>query len=191
LMGLALLGVSCLGAPTHEYKGAVLEPPASLPDFELQDVEGKSFYLHEVKGDVALIYFGYTYCPDVCPLTLYDIKEALTSLKTDRERVHVIFVSVDPERDTPDVLQRYLAAFDPTFIGLTDDFEKVKEVMKPYGAFAEKEGITGSAADYLVSHSARVFLVDPQGQLLLTYPYDFEVDDLHSDLEYLLQQEKS
>jgi protein SCO1/2 len=191
LMGLALLGVSCLGAPAHEYKGAVLEPPASLPDFELQDVKGKSFYLHEVKGDVALIYFGYTSCPDVCPLTLYGIKEALTSLKTGRERVHVIFVSTDPERDTPDVLQRYLASFDPSFIGLTDDFEKVKEVMKPYGAFAEKEGMTDSAADYVVSHSARVFLVDPQGQLLLTYPYDFEVDDLHSDLEYLLQQERS
>jgi protein SCO1/2 len=124
-------------------------------------------------------------------LTVRDVKEALTDLKTGRERVHVIFISVDPERDTPEVLGRYLAAFDPAFIGLTDDFEKVKTIMKPFGAFAEKDSATDSAAGYLVSHSARLFLVDPQSQLLLTYPYEFEVDHLRSDLEYLLQQEQS
>ncbi len=190
LTTLSLLSVSCLGASAHEYKGGVLEPPAPLPDFALKDVHGQLFHLSQVKGDIALVYFGYTFCPDVCPLTLAEVRQALTGLKTGRERVHVIFVSVDPERDTPEVLSRYLAAFDPTFIGLSDDFEKVKEVMKPYGAFAEKESAPDSAAGYLVSHSARLFLVDPQGQLLLTYPYGFEVDDLRSDLEYILQQEK-
>lgn len=191
LLGLSWLNVSCLGAPTYEYKGTVLEPPASLPDFELTDTSGKSFHFYETKGDVALVYFGYTYCPDVCPLTLADVKQALTGLKTGRERVHVIFISVDPQRDTPQVLKRYLAAFDPSFVGLTGDFEKIKEIMKPYGAFAEKESATGSADGYLVSHSARLFVVDPQGQLLLTYSYGFAVDDLRSDLEHLLQQEKS
>jgi protein SCO1/2 len=191
LVGLSSLNAGCLGAPAYEYKGTVLEPPASLPDFELTDTSGKSFHLYQTKGDITLVYFGYTYCPDVCPLTLHDVKEALAGLKTGRERVQLIFISVDPERDTPEVLKRYLAAFDPSFVGLTGDFEKIKEIMKPYGAFAEKESTTDSAAGYLVSHSARLFLVDPQSQLLLTYPYGFEVDDLRSDLEYLLQQQKS
>jgi protein SCO1/2 len=191
LAGLALASTGCLGAPDYEYKGTVLEPPASLPDFELKDTAGMPFHLSEVKGDIALIYFGYTYCPDVCPLTMYDVKEALGGLTTDKERVHVIFISVDPERDTPQVLEQYVAAFGPEFKGLVDDFEKVKEVMKPYGAYAEKEAATDSSAGYLVSHSARLYLVDPQGQLLLMYPYGFKAEDLRSDLEYLLQQKSS
>jgi len=191
LAGLAWVSAGCLGAPDYEYKGTVLDPPAPVPDFELKDVQGQSFRLSEVKGDIALIYFGYTYCPDVCPLTMADVKEALGGLKTGKERVHVIFISVDPERDTPEVLARYVAAFGPEFKGLSDDFEKVKEVMKPYGAFAEKEDVSGSSAGYLVSHTARLYLVDPQGQLRLMYPFGFEVEDLRSDLEYLLRQENS
>jgi len=191
LVGLAWVSGGCLGAPDYEYKGTVLDPPAPLPDFELKDVNGQSFRLSEVKGDIALIYFGYTYCPDVCPLTMVDVKKALGGLKTDKERVHVIFISVDPERDTPEVLAQYVAAFGPEFKGLIDDFEKVKEVMKPYGAFAEKEDVSGSSAGYLVSHSARLYLVDPEGQLRLMYPFGFEVEDLRSDLEYLLRQENS
>lgn len=191
LLGLALWSVGCGGASQHEYKGTVFDPPAPLPDFELKDTAGQPFHLYQVKGDIALIYFGYTYCPDVCPLMMYDVKEALAGLKTDKERVHVIFVSVDPERDTPDVLGRYMAAFGPEFKGLTDDFEKVKEVMKPYGAYGEKESSSDPTAGYLVSHSARLFLVDPQAQLLLMYPFGFEAEDLHSDLEYLLQEGKS
>jgi protein SCO1/2 len=84
-----------------------------------------------------------------------------------------------------------MAAFGPEFIGLTDDFAKVEEVMKPYGAFAQKEEVSDSAAGYLVSHTARLYLVTPNGELLLTYPFGFESEDLQSDLEYLLQQETS
>ena len=92
LVGLAWVSIGCLGAPDYEYKGTVLDPPAPLPDFELKDVNGQSFRLSEVKGDIALIYFGYTYCPDVCPLTMVDVKEALGGLKTNKEHVHVIFI---------------------------------------------------------------------------------------------------
>jgi protein SCO1/2 len=190
---VAALGLSgCkLFTPAYEYKGAVMDPPASLPDFELKSVDGSPFRLSDVSGDIALIYFGYTFCPDVCPMTMADVKQALAGLETGRERVHVIFVSVDPERDTPETLARYMAAFGPEFIGLTDDFAKVEEVMKPYGAFAQKEEVSDSAAGYLVSHTARLYLVTPNGELLLTYPFGFESEDLQSDLEYLLQQETS
>ncbi len=191
IVGLALVSVACLGAPTYEYKGVRLEPPTPVPDFELTDVSGQPFHLTDIKGDIALIYFGYTSCPDACPLTMYDVKQALAGLEKGQEKVHVIFVSVDPERDTSEVLSRYMAAFGPQFIGLTDNFEKVKAVMKPFGAFAEKENTADSAAGYLVSHTTRLYLVDPQGQLLLMYPYGFAVEDLRSDLEYLLSQKKS
>lgn len=187
---LMAAGPGCgLFAPAYEYKGGVLEPPLALPDFELLATNGEPFQLSDVTGDIALIYFGYTFCPDVCPMTMADVKQALAGLETGRDRVHVIFISVDPERDTPEVLARYVAAFGPEFIGLTDDFGKVQEVMKPYGAFAQKEEATGSAAGYLVSHTARLYLVTPQRELLLTYPFGFEAEDLRSDLEYLLQQE--
>jgi len=192
LIALVIAGVGCQAfAPAYEFKGSVLEPAAPLPDFELNATTGQPFHLSDVKGDIALVYFGYTYCPDVCPLTMADVRQAIHGLEQGRDRVHVIFVSVDPERDTPEVLSRYLAAFDPSFIGLTDDFEKVKEVMKPYGAFAEKETAADSVAGYLVSHSARLYLVNTDQNLLLMYPFGFEAEDLRSDLAYLLSQKNS
>ena len=186
LIGLVVVGCQAF-APAYEFKGSVIEPALPLPDFELNDINGQTFHLSDVNGDIALVYFGYTFCPDVCPLTLADIKKALTDLE-DRERVKVIFISVDPDRDTPEILERYLAAFDPSYIGLTDDFAKVEAAMKPFGAFAAKEEATDSAAEYLVSHTARVYLVTPDQELLMTYPFGFEANDLRSDLAHLLQQ---
>ena len=171
----------------YEYKGTLFDPPVPMPNFELADTAGQPFQLAETKGDITLVYFGYTFCPDVCPLTLADVKKALVELE-ERERVHVVFISVDPERDTPEVLERYVQAFDPEFIGLTGEFEKLQEVMKPFGAYAEKEAAEGSASEYLVNHSARLYLINPQGELLLTYPFGFNPEDLQSDLAYILQQ---
>lgn len=188
LVGLALLNSGCQAfTPAYEYKGTVYDPPQPVSDFELSDTQGRPFHLSEFEGDITLIYFGYTYCPDVCPLTMADVKDALAGLDTGRDRVHVLFVSVDPERDTPEVLSRYLAAFDSSFIGLTDDYEKMQAVLKPFGAFAENEEVAGSAADYLVSHTARVYLVGPEREILLSYSFGFEPEALRSDLEHLIQ----
>jgi protein SCO1/2 len=130
------------------------------------------------------------------------VKNALAGLsETEREQVQFIFISVDPERDTPDVLGRYLRNFSPDFIGLTDDFVKIEITLKSYWAYAEKEepleatqvpghDTTGhtEAMPYLVTHTGRVYLVTPQRELLLTYPFDLSADDLRSDLSYLLSQ---
>ena len=181
-------GVAC--SPAFEYKGARLDPPAPIPDFELMADDGQPFRLSDSNSDITLVYFGYTFCPDVCPLTMVDVRQALAQLDpAERERVQVIFISADPERDTPEVLDRYLSAFDPTFIGLTDDFEKIQTVMKPFGAFAEKEEVENSAAGYLVSHTARLYLLNTNHEILLTYPFGFEPEDLASDLTYLLNEE--
>ncbi len=175
-------------ASTYEYKGVALSDSAPLPDFELMAADGQPFQLNDIEGDIALVYFGYTHCPDVCPLTLWEIKQALASLENGKDRVHVIFITADPERDTPEVLSKYMAVFGPEFVGLTDDMEKIQDVMKAYGAVGEKEEVSDSSLSYLVSHTASLFLIGPQRHLLLQYPFGFTAEDLSSDLNYLLQQ---
>ena len=190
LMGLSLLGVSCQAFGTnYTFKGTALDPPKPLPDFELLATTGEPFHLSDIEGDLALIYFGYTFCPDVCPLTLADVKNTLSMLETGRDRVHVIFISVDPERDTPEALERYLSAFDASYIGLTDEPAKIQEVMNMFGVFAEKETVEDSAAGYLVSHTSRIFVINQQGELLLMHSFNFAPEDLQSDLSFLLQNE--
>ena len=187
IMMLLLITTAC--SPAYEYKGAPLDPPLPVSDFELMTAKGQPFRLSELNSDITLVYFGYTFCPDVCPLTMADVRQSLAQLDpAQRERVQVLFISVDPERDTPEVLDRYLAAFDPTFIGLTDLFEDIQEVMKLFGAFAEKETVEDSAAGYLVSHTARLYLLNANREILVTYPFGFETEDLASDLTYLLNE---
>jgi protein SCO1/2 len=189
LFSLTTLLSGCFGATPYQFKGSAVDPPLAIADFELKDTATKPFRLSQMPGQVALIYFGYTSCPDACPLTMYDVKKALSQLPQGRERVKVIFISVDPERDTPELLARYLSTLGPEFMGLSDDMAQVQEVMKLFGAFAEKDTTAQTAAGYLVSHTTRLYLVDPKKQqLLFMYPYGFKVDDLRSDLEYLLAQ---
>jgi len=190
LVALAIFGQGCDGrAAGYEFKGVVLEPPPQLPDFELMAITGQPFRLSEVEEDFTLLYFGYTRCPDVCPLTLWEVKEALAELETGRERVHVIFISVDPERDPPEVLTNYMAAFGPEFIGISEDMTKIEPVMASLGVVAEKEIVDDSQIGYQVSHTANLYLIGPQRQLLAQYPFGFAAEDLGSDLAHLLQQE--
>lgn len=192
IIAAALLNLGCQAlAADYQFKGAVVDPPQPMPNFELMSSSGQPFRLSDVEGDFSLIYFGYTNCPDVCPLTMWEVKNALANLETGRERIHVIFISADPERDPPQVLSKYMAAFGPEFIGLSDDFAKVQAVMQPYGAFAEKETVDDSALGYVVNHSATLYLIGPQRQMLLQYPFGFAAEDLSSDLAYLLRQEES
>ena len=173
----------------YSYNGTQFDPPWPLPDFELTDTRGQPFHLNDIEGDLALIYFGYTHCPDVCPLTLLDIKKALKGM-AGHERVQVIFITLDPERDTPEVLARYLRAFDPDFTGLTGDSQTIQEVIKPYRVVAEKETAAYSAGSYLVNHTARLYLVNPQRELQLTYALGFDPAGLRNDLVLLLQSTK-
>ena len=121
-------------------------------------------------------------------MTASPLSSAISPLSCKRKALTLVFISVDPERDTPEVLGRYINAFDSDFIGLTDDSEKIQAVMKPYGAFAEKEEVADSDAEYLYSHTARLYLVSPDRKLMLMYPFGFAAEDLRSDLSHLLQQ---
>lgn len=188
--GLLLLLLLAACAGNHEYRGFILDRAEPLPNFELVADDGQPFQLETLEGDILVVYFGFTYCPDVCPLTLAKVTAMLEEMEADNvdslERVKVLLVSVDPERDTPEVLDRYLGSFDPDFIGLTGDMRDIEGVMKPFAAFAEKETVENSSVGYLVNHTSRTYVVAPDRTLILQYPFGFEADDLRADLTYLL-----
>jgi protein SCO1/2 len=186
MAGLVVFGAGCQTfSAGYRYKGTPLDPPRPLPNFELTDTRSHIFRLSDIEADLVLIYFGYTYCPDVCPLTLLDVKSALNSMEGS-ERVQVIFITLDPERDTPEALAGYLRSLDLDFIGLTGDRPTIQEVIKPYGVVADKEEMQHSAVSYMMNHTARLYLVNPQRQLQLTYAFGFDPADLRSDIEHLL-----
>lgn len=191
LICFVLITVGCQSFSSgYTFNGNLLDPPMEVPDFELASTQGQPYRLSDTAGEITLIFFGYTFCPDVCPLTMADVKQALVEFE-QRDRVNVIFVSVDPERDTVEVLSRYMDVFDSSFVGLTDDMDKTQEVMTAFGAFAERVEVENSAADYLINHTARVYLIDAQGDLLLTYPFGFEPEGLRADLEHLIEASES
>jgi protein SCO1/2 len=185
IVGLLVFGCRQQAAEPHLY-GQQLDPPLPIADFELKTAQGESYQLSRAESDLVLIYFGYTSCPDLCLLTLWDIRQALADMSQASDQVQVLFITVDPERDTPAVLIDYLANFNPDFIGLRDDPEKVQAVMDLFGAMVEVESAQVPQHGYLVSHTAQLYLVDPRQGLLVTYPATFKADELRRDLAYLL-----
>ncbi|RMF01676.1 MAG: SCO family protein [Chloroflexi bacterium] len=186
---IILLAAAC-GTSDEAYRYGGVELTDTPVNFTLADTTlGRPVQLSDFENDITLIYFGYTFCPDVCPLTLWEMKQALKTVPAaDRSRIHVLFISADPQRDTPEALARYVSAFGPEFIGLTDTEETVQSVMRAYGAFAKKEAVSESGFNYLVSHTATTFLVGPKGSPLLQYPFGFTATDLSRDLRHLLAQ---
>jgi protein SCO1/2 len=156
-----------------------------LENFALTNTHGERMQLAELRGKYLLLFFGYTYCPDVCPTTLADLSRAVQALGAKAEQVQVIMVSVDPERDTPQRLGAHLAAFDPSFIGLTGTPEQVSALATAFGIFYEKhEG--SPATSYLVDHTASVTLVDPEGYVRMLFPFNTSGQGIAADLLPLL-----
>jgi protein SCO1/2 len=169
----------------HVFHGAVIQSSSLAPTVDLVAHTGERMSLDDFAGRVVVMYFGYTYCPDVCPTTLSRLATALDELGDEAEDVQVLMVSVDPERDTPDVLARYVPAFDPSFIGLTGTREEVARLATVYGVYFEKAEVTG-AAGYLVDHTATLMVVDRNGSLKLVLPFEVSATQIADDLRYLL-----
>jgi len=151
---------------------------------ELADHTGKPRRLEDWRGKVVVLFFGFTHCPDICPTTLAEISQALRTLGPEAERVQVLVVSVDPERDTPEALAKYVSAFDPRFVGLRGDLAATKKVAAEFKIYFEKRK-TGES--YTVDHSAQSYVIDARGRLRLLVRHDRIAQDLAPDLRTLLK----
>jgi protein SCO1/2 len=145
---LILLGIFLLSS-NPSFKGAVISPPFAAKEINLTGSDGKPFKLSDHRGEVVLLYFGYTNCPDECPATMAHIKLALEDLGARAKNVQVIMVSTDPARDTLDVLKKFMGHFDPGFLGLTGTPAELAKVWKDYGVYVENGGETHSTFLYV------------------------------------------
>ena len=172
----------------HTFHGTVIQSPEPSYDFTLTGANG-DVSLSDYRGKLVLIYFGYTFCPDICPATLANVGQSLRELGKKADHVQLIMVSLDPERDTPEKMKAYVAHFDPNFIGVSGNLADLEAIWEELGVFVEKED-TGSAAGYLVSHTSSVYVLDRNGNLILMFPYGTSAVDIASDLSELLKQTK-
>ena len=157
-------------------------------DFSLTGPEGKTVSLEDFRNKVVLIYFGYTFCPDVCPITLSNLKLLMLDMGEKAEDVQVIFISIDPERDTYEKLKEYVPYFHPTFLGLTGSEADLAAVAKKYQTFYLKQKVE-SEAGYLMAHTDVVILVDQNGRYRGRYKSKYDLDKLTTDIRWLLESD--
>lgn len=178
----SLLLAAC-GAGEPKFRSTDITGADYGKTLELTDHNGQRRRLEDFRGKAVVLFFGFTHCPDVCPTTLGEVAGALKQLGPGAKRVQVLFVTVDPERDTPDVLRRYVTAFDPSFLGLYGDAAATQRAAKEFKVYYEKRK---SGESYSVDHSAQTYVLDPQGRLRLFVRHDRIASDLAPDLRTLL-----
>jgi protein SCO1 len=177
----ASLAAACVERPWH---GISLDPPSAAPPLEMSRADGAHVTLAEAKGDVVLLYFGYTHCPDVCPTTMADWARAKRALGADTTGVRFIFLSVDPGRDTPESARAYATQFDPAFAGYgVNDFELAR-LVRDWGIAVYPEG-DPRTPDYTVAHPAHTYVVDRQSRLRLMIPPGVRGEELAEDIRRL------
>lgn len=150
-----------------DYYGMLYEREA--PEFSLTDHDGSKVSLSNFKDKVVLMFFGYTYCPDICPMTMSVMNNVVEELGDQADQVQVVFVTVDPDRDTEEKLKNYVPYYNENFVGLTGTAEEIDKIADDYNIFYSKEEVK-SSSDYLMGHNSSVFLITPDGELLLKYP---------------------
>jgi protein SCO1/2 len=185
VIAAAMLLAACSpGAPT--FKGADITGASFGRELALADHQGKARTLADFRGKAVVIFFGFTQCPDVCPTALTALAEAMRRLGPDATRVQVLFVTIDPERDTADLLSRYVPAFHPSFLGLRGDAEATARVAKEFKVIYQK--VPGQTPDtYTMDHSAGLYLFDPQGRLRVFESHGQGAEAIAHDLAQLLR----
>ena len=181
---LVCMGTACNREPG--WRGTPVAPALVIPALTFADSAGAPTTLLPATGEASMVFFGYTNCPDVCPTILSDWTRVRAALGDDAKRVHFVFISVDPERDTPAVAQRYAAQFDPSFRGVSGDAQTTAAVQKAFGVASAKQ-LSASAAGYLVGHPAQTFLIDDQGHVRVSYAFGAGWDAMAADLKQLLR----
>lgn len=179
---LLALAVACGQEP--QFKSTDITGVEYGSKLELTDHTGRVRRLEDFRGKAVVLFFGFTQCPDVCPTTLATISQELKKLGSDAERVQVLFVTVDPERDSEKILAEYVTSFDPRFIALRGDLEATQRVAKEFKIYFEKRK---QGDGYSVDHSAQTYVLDPQGRLRLFVRHERLAQDLAEDLRALLE----
>lgn len=182
---VVLVAATGCGRP-YTYHGMLLESPNPAADFTLTGASGQPVSLSDFRGKLVVLYFGYTFCPDVCPTTMTELTKAIKALGPKASDVQVIMVSVDPERDTPERVAEYVRYFDPSFIGLSGTPEEVAAAATPFGIYYEKHEGT-AATGYLVDHTATLNVIDKEGRMRLVLPFGTSGEDIADDLAHLLR----
>lgn len=191
LVFTALLPMLVLTAcqPSHQWNGQAVESVAPAPELAGTNWNGEPFKMSDLHGKVVVLSFGYTFCPDVCPFTLYKMKQLMGNLGDQSENVAIVFVSVDPHRDTLEKLSTYVPGFDPRFYGVRlehhelDTMKEAWDVTVQYGQ--PKEGL-GTDSFYYVDHTGTYFVIDREGRLRLEFPPNAKVEDMEPDILALL-----
>ncbi len=182
---LGITGFIYFNQPYH-YQGTVLSSPHPAPDFVLTDQNGQPFRLSDLKGKVVLVYFGYTHCPDVCPATMAEFKQIKAQLGSQADQVRFLFVSVDPENDSPQVVAQFISRFDPSFVGLTGTRAELERVWSAYGVYQAKPAAGPTLTPDQVEHSSYIYAIDPQGNLHEIFSSDVPVAGITQDVQHLM-----
>ncbi len=186
LAALCALALAACDGAAPKFKSTDITGADYGKRLELTDHNGKPRRLEDFRGKAVVVFFGFTRCPDVCPTTLADAAQAMRQLGPDAERVQVLLVTVDPERDTQEALAKYVPAVDPRFLGLRGDLEATRRAAREFKVYFEKRpGKTPQ--DYSIDHSAQSYVLDPEGRLRLFVRHDRIAEDLAPDLRVLLQ----
>ena len=172
-------------APAGDFVGTNISAASFASTLNLTDHTGKVRSMADFKDKVVVLFFGYTHCPDVCPTTMSDLRNVMKQLGDKSNEVQVLFVTVDPERDTQEVLAQFVPSFDKRFIGLRGSAEETKETLKNYKIFMSK--VDGkSANDYSIDHSAGMYLFDKAGKIRVYMGYGQKIPEMVSDIKKLL-----
>ncbi|MGE3268633.1 MAG: SCO family protein [Chloroflexota bacterium] len=191
---LALLTAGCvLPAPLVQpapapLNGALLTPPRPIPGISLLRTDGRAFVTTEMQGRLSLVFFGYTFCPDVCPMTLLEVAQVRRLLGRDANRLDAYFITVDPARDTPERLRAYAKGFDPAIEPLTGTSAELEQMREAFGAIAARREAPDGGPGYSMDHTAALFLVDTSGSISLAYAYGTPPEQIADDIGQLLRR---
>jgi protein SCO1/2 len=185
-MGFVLAGCQPKTAPTQEFAATDISSSPWGANFNLVDHNGQPRTIADFKGKAVVLFFGYTHCPDVCPTTMAKLASVMQKLGPDSKRVQVLLVTLDPKRDTPEILRQYVPAFHPSFLGLSGDEQQIDAVAKEFKVMRMLQEPDKSGY-YMVDHAGGLYAFDPRGQLRLFINEQHSLDTIVKDLQTLLK----
>ena len=186
---IAVITLFFLGGCTdYTFKNAVIEPPDAAFPFVLTDQNDEDFSFRTLEGKVTLVFFGYTNCPDICPATLSDLQLVKQRLGDRADKLAIVFITVDPERDSPERLKRFVGLYDTTVIALTGQPDALARVYQAYGAGAQRRETPGSALGYAMDHTSTTTVIDKKGLRRLLIGFGSPLDDVVADVSALIAE---